>query len=313
MLIFSSESASKNNIYARTRLTKTIQEQGTLFFRTFIHYVKARTAPIYCFPIATLISALLGSEGNLNPYLVASVVTGSYWLGLATYVYNDLTDFEVDKINKTKRPSITGKATKNQLIITICVMFTIGLGLTASINFYTFGVSIIFIVLAITYSHPKFKLKNKFALKTVITASGAGLLSLIGGMAMLNTSLPILYSTFAFFVFYFILSPLGDIGDIIGDRAVGRRTFPIVLGMKPTLIIMLSVPIMIIILIGLSLDALQINIIGAFSVIITAAAVIAVILKISKRLNDVHYVKSLRPKMRFLNVLMQISMLLAFL
>ena len=76
---------------------------------------------------------------------------------------------------------------------------------------------------------------------------------------------------------------------------------------------MLSVPIMIIILIGLSFDALQINIIGAFSVIITAAAVIAVILKISKRLNDVHYVKSLRPKMRFLNVLMQISMLLAFL
>ena len=132
------------------------------------------------------------------------MVTGSYSLGLATYVYNDLTDFEVDKINKTNRPSIPGKATKNRLIITICVMFTIGLGLTASINFYTFGVSIIFIVLAITYSHPKFKLKNKFALKTVIT-SGAGLLSLIGGMAMLNTSLPILYSTFAFFVFLFYL------------------------------------------------------------------------------------------------------------
>jgi geranylgeranylglycerol-phosphate geranylgeranyltransferase len=135
----------------------------------------------------------------------------------------------------------------------------------------------------------------------------------MGGMAMVNTSLPMIYSAFAFFVFYFVLSPLGDIADIIGDRAVGRRTFPIVLGMKPTLIIMLSVPIMIIILIGLSFDALQINIIGAFSVIGTAAAVFAVILKMSKKLNDVHYVKSLRPKMRYLNILMQISMLLAFL
>jgi geranylgeranylglycerol-phosphate geranylgeranyltransferase len=312
-LNFSLQSASKNNVCARTRLTKTIHEQGTPFLRTFIHYVKARTAPIYCFPIATLISVILGSEGNLNPYIVASIVAGSYWLGLATYVYNDLTDFDVDKINRTKRPSVAGKATKKQLIITICVMFTIGLGLTASINFYTFGVSMIFTVLAIIYSHPKFKLKNKFALKTVITASGAGLLSLIGGMAMVNTSLPIVYSAFAFFVFYFVLSPLGDIADIIGDRAVGRRTFPIVLGMKPTLIIMLSVPIMIIILIGLSFDALQINIIGAFSVIGTAAAVFAVILKMSKKLNDVHYVKSLRPKMRYLNILMQISMLLAFL
>jgi geranylgeranylglycerol-phosphate geranylgeranyltransferase len=310
---FSLEPASKKNVCARTRLIKTIQEQGTCFLRTFIHYVKARTAPIYCFPIATLISVILGSEGNLNPYIVASIVAASYWLGLATYVYNDLTDFEVDKINRTKRPSVTGKATKNQLIITVCVMFSTGLGIAASINFYTFGVSIIFTVLAIIYSHPKFKLKNKFALKTVITASGAGLLSLMGGMAMLNTSLPILYSAFAFFVFYFILSPLGDIADIIGDRAVGRRTFPIVLGMKPTLIIMLSVPIVIIILIALSFDALQINITGAFSVIITAAAVIAVILKINRRLNDVHYIKSLRPKMRYLNILMQISMLLAFL
>jgi geranylgeranylglycerol-phosphate geranylgeranyltransferase len=193
------------------------------------------------------------------------------------------------------------------------LMFTIGLCLTASINVYTFGISIVFTALAIIYSHPKFKLKNKFALKTVITASGAGLLSLIGGMAMLNLSLSILYTAFVFFVFYFILSPLGDIADINGDRAVGRRTFPIVLGIKLTLLIMLSVPIMIILLTALSYDILNINMPGAFATITTCLIIIGIILKTSKRLDDIHFVKSLRPKMRHLNVLMQISMLLAFL
>ena len=305
--------ANKKIPYAKRQLTRTVKDYGSPPLRTLIYYVKARTAPIYCFPIATLITVILGSEGNFNPFIGAGIVTASYWLGLAAYVYNDLTDFDVDKINKTNRPSVTGKVTKNQLIITVCLMFTFGLCLTASINFYTFGVSIIYTALAIFYSHPKFKLKDKFALKTVITAAGAGLLSLIGGMATLDLSLPILYTTFAFFVFYFILSPLGDIADINGDRAVGRRTFPIVLGMKRTLMIMLSVPIMIIILTGLSYDALHINMLGALTTIATCIAIIAVILKISNRLHDVDTIKSTRPTMRYLNVLMQISMLLTFL
>ena len=309
----SPELVTKKAVLVKRRVTKTIQEYGLPFLRTFVYYVKARTAPIYCFPIATLITLILASEGNFNPYVAVGIVAGSYWLGLATYVYNDLTDFEVDKINKTNRPMATGKVTKNQLTIIVCLMFAIGLCLTASINFYTFGVSIIFVALAIFYSHPRFKLKNKFVLKTAITAAGAGLLSLIGGIAMLNLSLSIVYTAFAFFVFYFILSPLGDIADINGDRAVGRRTFPIVLGMKPTLMIMLSVPIMIIILTGLSYVVLHINILGAFTTMSICVAIIAVILKMSKRLHDVESIKSLRPKMRYLNVLMQISMLLAFL
>jgi geranylgeranylglycerol-phosphate geranylgeranyltransferase len=303
----------RKDVHVNRLISKTIKEHGTPFLRIFIHYVKARTAPIYCFPIATLITVILGSDGNFNPYIAAGIVTGSYWLGLATYVYNDLTDFEVDKINKINRASVTGKATKNQLIMTVCVMFTIGLSLTASINLYTFGVSIIFTALGIFYSHPKFKLKDKFVLKTVITAAGGGLLSLIGGLAVLNASWSIIYTAFTFFIFYFILSPLGDIGDIKGDRTVGRRTFPIVLGMKATLLIMLSVPIIIIILTGLSYHVFNMNILGTFAIITTCIAIIVVIIKISKRLDDVHSIKSFRPKLRYLNILMQISMLLALL
>jgi hypothetical protein len=40
---------------------------------------------------------------------------------------------------------------------------------------------------------------------------------------------------------------------------------------------------------------------------------LVLLLYISKRLNDVSVIKSTRPKMRYLHVLMQISLLVAFL
>ena len=246
-------------------------------------------------------------------YIVASSVSSSYLLGLATYVYNDFTDFQVDKINKTNRPSIKDRLTKRHLITTVCIMFTIGLGLTASINFHAFIVSIIFVALGIFYSHPKFKLKDKFLLKTLITGTGAGLLSLLGGMAVMNTSPSIIYTAFSFFIFYFILSPLGDIGDINGDRAVGRRTFPIVFGIEKTLLIMLSVPFVISLLTVSSYSILHMNMVGVFAVIATSIAIIATIMRLHKSLMYHHEVKSFRHKMRFLNITMQIAMLLAFL
>jgi geranylgeranylglycerol-phosphate geranylgeranyltransferase len=305
---------NKNNVcFGSKARSKIVDQYAFPLVWTFLNYVKTRTAPIYCFPFATLITVIMGSQGNIDPYIVVSIVTGSYWLGLATYVYNDLTDLEADRINKTNRPSVTGKATKNQLIVTVWVMFAIGLSLTASINFYTFLISTIFTALGIFYSHPKFNLKDKFPLKTIITATGAGLLSLLGGISVLNTSLSIVCTSLSFFMFYFVLSPLGDIGDINGDRAVGRRTFPIVLGLKQTLLIMLSVPVLIMILAGLIYHVLDMNTVGLFTIIITCIATIAAIFKLSKRLSDVNAIKSFRPKMRYLNVLMQISMLLAFL
>jgi geranylgeranylglycerol-phosphate geranylgeranyltransferase len=283
------------------------------FFRIFANYIKMRTAPIYCFPVATLITVILGEQGNIDPYLVIRTVLGSYFLGLATYVYNDLTDFEVDKINKTNRPSVTGKTTKPQLLTIVCIMFGIGLSLTAFINYYTFCISGLFTILGIVYSHPQFKLKDKFPLKTVITAGGAALLSLLGGAAVLNTSVPILYTSLSFFIFYFILSPLGDIGDIKGDRAVGRRTFPVLIGMKATLLIMFSVPCIIMTMTGLAYGALDMNMLGVYAIISNCLVITIMLLHMSSRLNDSPTIKSMRPKMRHLNVMMQISMLLAFL
>jgi geranylgeranylglycerol-phosphate geranylgeranyltransferase len=311
------------------------------YLRTFIYYVKARSN-VYIFAFATLVSSILGSHISTIDYSISvQVVIASYFMALATYIYNDIADMEVDKINKTNRPSVTGKSTRKQLIITVSVLNGTALLLACSMGPYTTCISVLFITLGIAYSHPKLNLKHKFPLKTVVTAAGAGLLSLLGGVAttthasydnntfFFSSLLPIIYAAFFFFAFFFILGPLGDIGDLKGDRAVGRRTFPIVLGIRSTIMMMLTVPIMILAMTlsltyysyhddlsigsnGNSHRFMLINPSGIYLIVSTCIAVFVFILRISKKTDDALAIRSVRPKMRFLHILLQISLVVIF-
>ncbi|MGH9977870.1 MAG: hypothetical protein ACRD8Z_18855, partial [Nitrososphaeraceae archaeon] len=50
--------------------------------------------------LRSLISLILGFHGNALDYGIAIfVVSASYFMALATYIYNDIVDFEVDKLN----------------------------------------------------------------------------------------------------------------------------------------------------------------------------------------------------------------------
>jgi 4-hydroxybenzoate polyprenyltransferase len=305
---------------------------------TFVYYVKARSN-VYIFAFATFISFLLGSHGHeLNYYIAIRIVFSSYLMALATYIYNDIADIEVDKINKTNRPSVAGKATGEQLKIIVLVLNGTALLLTFSVGLYVLYISVLFIALGFAYSHPRLNLKDKFPLKTVVTAAGAALLSLLGGTAGFMTAtttgssyngssflssyyLPVGYAALCFFSFFFILGPLGDICDLKGDRAVGRRTFPIVLGIRSTIVCMLTVPLTIILMAGLLVyhfyhdnPTHAISLPGLYFLVGTCIATLVFILRISKKAyaNDVSAIKSTRPKMRLLHIMLQISLLLTF-
>jgi 4-hydroxybenzoate polyprenyltransferase len=292
----------------------------------FFYYVKARTPPVYCFPFATILSFLLISKMHiLEDAVVASGIgITSYLLGLATYVYNDLTDINVDQINRKEQSIITQNQSRRGLIILVSFLFTLAATISYVISPYAFLISIIFIILGIFYSHPKFSLKSKFPLKTIVTATGAGLLSLLGGAAAIgngleystmfnSTILPLstIYLAISFSIFYFIQSIMGDIADIIGDRAAGRNTFPLVLGMNRTLAVMLSVPFVMLTMNGLCFNLVHISVHGTIAIVSTCLLVVGFIARISNRLHDPSLIKSKRNKVRYLNILMQISLLIA--
>jgi 4-hydroxybenzoate polyprenyltransferase len=257
-------------------------------------------------------------------------------MALATYIYNDIADFEVDKINKTNRPTVAGKATEKQLRMIVLILNGTALLLAFSVGLYELYISVLFITLGFAYSHPRSNLKDKFPLKTVITAAGAALLSLLGGIAAFTTTttssyngsnflsshfLPVGYAALFFFSFFFILGPLGDICDLKGDREVGRRTFPIVLGIRSTIVCMLTTPLTIILMTGLLAYYFYhdnatsvINLSGAYFIVGTCIATLVFILRISKKANakDVSAIKRMRPTMRLLHIMLQISLLLIF-
>lgn len=305
---------------------KPLRRQIVYLFEIFVHYVKARTAPVYCYPIATFISFLLISKTDTLEHGFAALGIGiaSYFLALATYVYNDLTDINVDVINRKEQSVITQNQSKSGLIILVIFLFGLSISISYLVSYYTFFISIIFIVLGISYSHPKFNLKSKFPLKTIVTATGAGLLSLLGGVAAITNGssyipshnvtvlpLPMIYLAFSFSIFYFVQSPMGDIADIKGDRAAGRKTFPLVLGMNGTLAVMLSVPFIILTMNALCYDLVHINVHGTVAIVGTSLLVVGLIGRISNKLHDPLLIKSKRNKVRYLNILMQISLLIA--
>jgi geranylgeranylglycerol-phosphate geranylgeranyltransferase len=294
----------------------------------FVHYVKARTPPVFCFPIATILSFLLISKVHMfnDLYIGCSIGIASYFLGLATYVYNDLTDIDVDAINRKEQSTIMQNQSRSRLIILVIFLFGLSASISFVVSYYALIISLIFIGLGIIYSHPRFNLKSKFPLKTIVTATGAGLLSLLGGVAAIGNGsnnnnihlghglgLPLstIYLSFSFAMFYFIQSPLGDIADIKGDRAAGRRTFPLVLGMNRTLAIMLSVPFIALAMNSLCYNLVHISVLGTVAIVSTCLLVVGFIGWISNRLYDPLFIKSKRNNVRYLNILMQVSLLIA--
>src|SRR5919202_1428562 len=329
-----SKTKSKNKS-DKLQLNNRTTNSDTLiqYLRAFVYYVKARSN-VYIFAFATLVSSILGSHMTGIDYTISiQVVIASYFMALATYIYNDIIDMEVDKINKTNRPSVTGKSTRKQLITLVSVLNGTALLLVSSMGPCTICISALFIALGVAYSHPKLNLKDKFPLKTLVTAAGAGLLSLLGGVAaitatthggydnnifVLSSLLPIVYASLFFFAFFFILGPLGDIGDLKGDRAVGRRTFPIVLGIRSTIMVMLTVPIIIAAMtlsltyysyhdnlsVGSSSNShtnMLVNPAGIYLIIGSCIATLVFIFRLSKKTDDALAIKSVRLKMRFLH------------
>lgn len=308
------------------RMVKSLHQQFRSQLQIFIYYVKTRTPPVYCFPIATILSFLLISKTQILEDVPAAFGIGiaSYLLGLATYVYNDLTDIDVDHINRKEQSIVTQNQSRRGLIIIVIFLFGLAATISYIISFSAFLISIIFIILGIFYSHPKFSLKSKFPLKTIVTATGAGLLSLLGGVAAIgngsdydtlhNTTifpLSTIYLAFSFSIFYFIQSPMGDIADIKGDRIAGRKTFPLVLGINRTLAVMLSVPFIILTMNGMCYNLVHISIHGTVAIVITCLLVVGFIGWISNRLDDPLLIKSKRNNVRYLNILMQMALLIA--
>lgn len=281
-----------------------------LWISTLIHLVRSRSL-VYAFALSALGTYLIATGGKIPDFSIPlRLIISSYLVALATYLYNDITDYHTDTVNNRNSiytlESIKQKITK-YYTVTFFVIATI---LAFSINFSTGVTSLVFSGLAITYSHPKIQLKNMFVVKTAVTGGGAFLTSMMGGLSSgMFSHLGIMASLIAF-CFYFMLGPLGDIGDLKGDREAGRRTFPVVIGVKKSFFLMAAAALSILSIFLISNILLGMNIVGVGLGILVVMFMLLKISKASKNHSDKLELKHCRNSIRYCLFACQISLLL---
>jgi len=185
---------------------------------------------------------------------ILSILT-AFFIASAVYVYNDVVDVEIDKINpfKNKRPLATGKVNKNDAMKTFYISAFIGLFISVFLNIYSFLFSLIYLILFTLYSYPKIYLKNKFIIKELTQASGQMIWSLMASYAIIGSfSVNAFFASILYSILIFTAIPaFADTTDIEADMEFGLTSLAIVLSWKRkmqlliagTLIIMTLTPL----------------------------------------------------------------------
>ncbi|MEI8067374.1 MAG: decaprenyl-phosphate phosphoribosyltransferase [Candidatus Shapirobacteria bacterium] len=125
-------------------------------------------------------------------------------LSSASYLINDLIDINKDRLHPTKknRPLAHGDISESSAVFLAITLIFIGLSLSIFINFGFFLISILFIVLQLTYS---FLLKKK-AILDIITIAASFILRAYAGEIATGYHLPVWIMLTVIFLSLFIAS-----------------------------------------------------------------------------------------------------------
>jgi 4-hydroxybenzoate polyprenyltransferase len=192
---------------------------------------------------------------QLTSSVIWTVVLGSLcaaFLNAASNALNQIYDLEIDRINKPKRPLVTGEVSFRQTWIFIAITYAIGLfptwwvvvfpyttwgekfraPLSAHECFFIYGIALI---ATFVYSAPAFGRTKAHPIGANLTiAIPRGLLLKVAGWTMVaRASVAEPWFIGAIFMLFLLgAASTKDFSDMEGDRAGGCRTLPIHYGVK---------------------------------------------------------------------------------
>ena len=177
-------------------------------------------------------ASILKQMNHVGEWLNALMVVVFY--NAAANTINDYFDMETDKINRPKRPLITGDVQPKIALYLSIILFTIGTLLAITLPFIaTFIAVAIALPIMISYS---IWFKGMPLVGNFIIAMILGLTFLFAGAALGNLSIMIIPALLAFGL-TITRELVKDISDIEGDRKANLKTIPIVIGMKKAWIV----------------------------------------------------------------------------
>ena len=204
---------------------------------------------------ATLVAPIIG--GTMAA-LMGLVYTGSFkdfdilklFFGVIALVilngasnsFNQVTDYQIDKVNKPYRP-LPKKVLSLKEAMWISIILYILAGVRALFVSPTFFLIVVCLVLlTLVYSAEPFRLKNRLWLNNINIAVARGGLGLLAGWAIFTpVNHVIIWACALVITLYLVgMTVCKDFNDIIGDRKYGSKTLPVVYGKKVSMRLNLS-------------------------------------------------------------------------
>lgn len=270
--------------------------------------LKSRLQRGLVFTVATLVASVLATNANITPVHIAAPLA-TLLSTLAVYIMNDIADIKVDRINAPHRPLASGLVKRSEAFALVSILSVGSIVLAAVINPLAVAMVGAYLLIGVLYSMPKVSLKDRFVVKTLAIAIGGLLTSLLGSSVAGEFGVPAVVTAVSFLSLIFVSSPINDLADYEGDKKGGRKTIPIVIGPRNTVIIALILPFAIAAAFWLQYGQWGASV--ALPVAMTAVAVFAllVIRPIIQHLDDYKYVRKRHKKVVLIHFGLQLALL----
>jgi 4-hydroxybenzoate polyprenyltransferase len=304
-----------------------------------VMYMLATVSGLFV-PIAGVFPSI--EDHGVNSFLTtlllksAPVLAATFFIITGMYVLNDLVDADLDKSSGKKRPISSGQVTKAQALIFVIATNAAGIILALiTFNLPSIIIALTIVGIGLMYSVPKICLKDRFVLKTASIAAASMLCLMLGSSYAFNNSgmihnnnnnnnnynyigdalsSPILICTYAALMsgsIIFITSLLNDLGDVEGDTAFGRRTIPVVIGKKNTVILTIIIAASMIVISWVSFYMLPTNIGLICPILVSLVASMASIkmAEILNHLSDHEFIRKQHKKSMSWHLMLQSALI----
>jgi len=177
-------------------------------------------------------SFIVQYNGPISYVFFAVLVVMFYTAGANTL--NDYFDYKIDKINRPDRAISSGLVLRNHAIVFSLFTFILGTLFALQLNMNSQLVAVgVSLPLIIGYNA---KLKNFPLIGNIVVALILSLSFIYAGFVFDNIK-PLIIPALLAFGLTLIREIVKDMADVIGDKAVALKTFPIVYGENKTIVL----------------------------------------------------------------------------
>lgn len=164
-----------------------------------------------------------GSVANIIDIRLLLVSISALILLSAGNAINDYCDYDIDRINRPKRPLPSGRIRRRDALIFAIVLVAIGIWLGVLINRNATGIAILVCVALVSYA---FWLKRTPFIGNLVVSGLTGLTFIAGGVAIDSVKGTLIPATFAF-LFTTAREIVKDLEDTEGDLKNNLKTLAI--------------------------------------------------------------------------------------